>query len=116
MNKKQPLISNLEKINIILFLLLLSVFIWFSDALIDSLFFYNEGFWETGITNVQMFEVYFRLSIISVMLIGGFIFYNRLKDKRRLNANIDFERKQLIDIFNTIDEPVYIIDPKTKQF
>lgn len=93
---------------------ILSILVWFADSIIDAIFFYDEGFTAVGFTDVSMYEIYFRLSIIAIIVIAGYILSLRIKEKRKIQASLEFERNQILNIYNSIDEPIYIIDPDTE--
>jgi len=92
-----------------------SVLVWFGDALIDKIFFYEESFEEIAVTNVSAFEIYFRSFLLILVGVVGIVLTRRAIERERSQDLIEFEREQTLRIFDSIDEQIYIIDPKTHE-
>jgi hypothetical protein len=83
------------------------VLVWFGDALVDKIFFYSESHEEIAITDISAFEIYFRSSLILLLLIIGIIVTCRTVEKAKSEELIEFERGQTLKIFDSIDEQIY---------
>lgn len=92
-----------------------SVLVWFGDALIDRIFFYEESYEEIAVTGVSAFEIYFRLFLILLVGIVGIVLTRRAVEKEKSIDLIEFEREQTLRIFDSIDEQIYIIDPNSRE-
>ncbi|MGE3063022.1 MAG: ATP-binding protein [bacterium] len=108
-----------KKINRIImawvFIFAIAIIIWFGDALIDKIFFHEESYEEIAETNVSVFEIYFRSSLILLLAVIGFITTRRMLEKAESEELIKFEREQTLRIFDSIDEQIYIIDVESHE-
>ncbi len=46
-------------------------------------------------------------------LIGGYAIYRDITKRKKMEDALDFERKQLLSILDSVEEAIYITDPKT---
>lgn len=113
--KKNKIMMFLKRYRIYLFVIILSILIWFGDSIIDAIFFYNEPFENIAFLKIPYFEYYFRFSLIALMIVIGFIAARRERDKKRAKNALDTERRQMLTIFDSINQPIYIIDPETHE-
>ena len=74
---------------ILLLILLLGIFIWIADALIDFLFFYKGSFWSLLIYDVPIHETYMRLFSFMCFCIFGTVVAQMLA-KRKQKASCPF--------------------------
>lgn len=60
-----------EEQKIIIFSVVFGVLVWLSDAIVDSAFFHEETFMEMAFYKVTPFEIYFRTTILVVLVVSG---------------------------------------------
>jgi len=110
--KANIIISFYKKFKVQIIILLLIIAVWFGDSIIDSIFFYEEPFEDVALLNVPYFEYYFRFSLIALLIIIGYVLVRKNNDQRKAKTVLDKEREQMLKIFDSINQPIYIIDPK----
>jgi len=113
--RKNKFISFCKKFKVQIIILLLVIIVWFGDSIIDSIFFYKEPFQDIAVLNVPYFEYYFRFSLIALLIIIGFIIVRKNNEQKRAKTVLDKEREQMLKIFDSISQPIYIIDPKNHE-
>jgi PAS domain S-box-containing protein len=77
---------------------------------------YNSGIqdmYEIPFKDGRVFECHTTPMVINGEEIGRVWDFRDISERKREEASIDFERQQLLSVFNSIDEFIYVSDPAT---
>ena len=93
---------------VIAYTVILGLFIWLIDALLDYLFFYEESFWGLLVSDVPHSEVYVRSIVIACFLIFGILIARLFAERKRKALEEIWRRYEFI--VNTSKEFMTLID------
>lgn len=92
--------------------LLLGMVVWVVDAALDAAVFLNGGFMDFLLFDVPPHEVYVRVLIIGLLLIGGWMVGTQIDRLRDRNRDLSLFRT----VLDEANDAVFVIDPETGRF
>lgn len=95
---------------IIILALLLGLFVWFADSLLDYLWFYPGTFLGLLITAVPPHELYVRLLIIACFVAFGIIAGRMVERQQQTKAELAASRQRLATTLSSIGDAVIVTD------
>ena len=111
------MVKKIKKIEyrVVLLSVVFGITMWIVDAFIDSVFFYEESFWDSLLFEITVFEIYFRSTIMLLFIVFGII-VSLIMTKRKQTSIDLFKTKTRLNYLNYLltSSPavVYCAEPK----